>query len=58
MTVRVRFLATFKALFGGPARALDLPEGLRPIVILPVGYPDAEPAPLRRRGVADLVHRR
>jgi molybdopterin converting factor small subunit len=27
MTVRVRFLATFKALFGGPARALDLPEG-------------------------------
>jgi len=39
------------------ARALDLAEGLRPIVILPVGYPAGEPGPLMRRGVADLVHR-
>ncbi len=27
MTVRVRFLATFKALFGGSSREMDLPEG-------------------------------
>ncbi len=34
MTVRVRFLATFKALFGGPARELDLPEGTTVRVLL------------------------
>jgi len=28
MTVRVRFLATFKALFGGSGREMDLPEGM------------------------------
>ncbi len=27
MTVKVKFLATFKTLFGGPARELDLPAG-------------------------------
>ena len=39
------------------ARTLGLPEGLRPIIILPVGYPAGEPAPRTRRGAADLVHR-
>lgn len=27
MTVRVKFLSTFKGLFGGSGRELDLPEG-------------------------------
>jgi molybdopterin converting factor small subunit len=36
MTVRVRFLATFKGLFGGPARELDLPEGTTVVALLDV----------------------
>jgi nitroreductase len=34
---------------------LGLPEGVEPIVFTPLGYPDAEPRPKRRKESGDLV---
>ncbi len=36
-------------------RVLDLPDGLHPVAILPVGYPAESPAPTSRRPLSDLV---
>ncbi|MDW8100224.1 MAG: nitroreductase family protein [Anaerolineae bacterium] len=36
-------------------RALNLPHGLHPIAILPIGYPAESPAPTPRRALSDLV---
>ncbi|KAF0106778.1 MAG: nitroreductase [Anaerolineaceae bacterium] len=35
---------------------LRLPEGLRPIILLPIGYAGKEPHPRPRRELKDLVH--
>ena len=37
--------------------ALRLPEGQRPLVILPVGKPAESPAPTPRRNLDELIHR-
>jgi len=37
--------------------ALGNPPNLRPIIILPIGYPGEEPEPTSRRSLKDLVHR-
>lgn len=37
------------------SKILDLPGTLRPIIILPVGYPDEEPETTPRRKIDDLV---
>jgi nitroreductase len=39
------------------AAVLDAPESHRPIVLLPVGYPNETPAPTDRRPLDDLVDR-
>lgn len=36
-------------------RALSLPDGERPVVLLPLGYPAERPAPTPRRSLQDLV---
>ncbi len=36
-------------------RALDLPRGLHPVAILPIGHPAESPAPTPRRALDDLV---
>jgi nitroreductase len=38
------------------ARILGLKEGIRPIAILPIGYPAEKPWPTPRRKLEDLVH--
>lgn len=40
---------------GMVSKILNLPENLRPIIILPVGYPDEEPEITPRRKISDLV---
>lgn len=37
------------------ARRFTLPEGLSPVVIIPVGYADDTPAPKRRKAVGDIL---
>jgi nitroreductase len=37
------------------SKILNLPGALRPIIILPVGYPDEEPDATPRRKIDDLV---
>jgi len=37
-------------------RALGSPSGLRPVAMLPIGYPAEAPLPRPRRALADLVH--
>lgn len=39
------------------SKALELPRGLRPIVLLPIGLADEVPDPPKRRGTKSLVHR-
>jgi nitroreductase len=39
------------------ARVLKLPEGIRPVVIIPVGYPEERPSPPPRRGLSEIVHK-
>ena len=34
---------------------LDLPEGVKPIVFTPLGYPDAEPGTKKRKSIGELV---
>ncbi len=39
------------------ARILDLPEGMRPVAIVPVGHPDEHPLPPERVGAGEgIVH--
>lgn len=40
---------------GAVARALDLPAGLWPIALLPIGYPAEAPTPPARRPLAEIV---
>lgn len=40
---------------GAVSKILNLPGTLRPIIILPVGYPDEEPETTPRRKIDDLV---
>ena len=35
---------------------LRVPSGIRPFAIIPVGYPDENPAPRRRRAFGEIVH--
>lgn len=37
------------------AQALDLPEALRPVALIPVGYPDEQPRAPGRKGLAEVV---
>jgi len=37
-------------------KALKLPNGIRPVAIIPVGYPDEAPQPPRRRPIQQVVH--
>jgi len=39
------------------AKALNLPEWVRPIAIIPIGYPAEEPSPTTRIPLKNLVHR-
>ncbi len=39
------------------SKAIQAPAGLRPVAILPIGYPAETVEPSPRRGVADLVSR-
>ena len=36
---------------------LRIPAGIRPVVIIPVGYPAESPAPRNRRPLSQVVHR-
>lgn len=38
-------------------RAINAPEGLVPVAILPIGYPAEKPEPTPRRRLEDLVHK-
>jgi len=40
---------------GQAAEALNLPEGLRPVALIPIGYPEREPASRRPRRSFDEV---
>ena len=35
---------------------LQIPEGIRPVAIIPVGYPAESPAPPNRRSLSRIVH--
>jgi nitroreductase len=35
---------------------LQIPEGIRPVAIVPVGYPAESPKPRKRRPVETIVH--
>jgi len=39
------------------AKALDLPEWIKPIAIIPIGYPAEKPSPPRRIPLESLVYR-
>lgn len=36
---------------------LKIPDGIEPILLTPLGYPDESPAPRERRSFADVFHR-
>jgi len=38
------------------SRVLSLPDRIRPVAIIPVGYPAEKPRPPRRRPLEDIVH--
>lgn len=38
------------------AQAVGLPEGVRPVAIVPVGYPAESPYPRSRRRLSDVIH--
>jgi len=40
---------------GAVSKILNLPDMLRPIIILPIGYPNEEPGITPRREISDLV---
>ncbi|MEM2105387.1 MAG: nitroreductase family protein [Candidatus Bathyarchaeia archaeon] len=37
-------------------KALKIPDGVRPVAIIPVGYPDETPQPPRRRPIQQVIH--
>lgn len=37
-------------------RAIGVPQGLRPVAIIPIGYPARKPGRTPRRSLEDLVH--
>ena len=39
------------------ARVLKLPEGIRPVAIISVGYPEERPSPPSRRKLSEIVHK-
>jgi len=41
---------------GMAAEAVGLPAGVRPVAIIPVGYPDQDPAPRPRRPITEILH--
>jgi len=41
----------------GAREALRIPAGIRPVAIIPVGYPAESPAPRNRRPLGQVVHR-
>ena len=42
---------------GEVADSLGMPEGMRPIAIVPVGYPAERPPPRSRRSPSEVIHR-
>jgi len=36
--------------------ALEIPEGVRPIAIIPIGYPEAKASQRPKRPISDIVH--
>ena len=42
---------------GMASQALGLPAGVRPVAMIPVGYPDQDPTPRPRRPLAEVLHR-
>lgn len=42
---------------GQVREAMKLPDGIEPIAMLPLGYPDDEGRPKRRKQLSELVHR-
>jgi nitroreductase len=41
---------------GMAAEAVGLPKGVRPVALIPIGYPDQDPTPRPRRPVTDVLH--
>jgi len=41
---------------GMAAEAVELPNGVRPVALIPVGYPAHDPPPRPRRPVAEVLH--
>ncbi len=39
------------------AAALELPQHIRPVALIPLGYPDEEPETPPRRGVEEVIHK-
>jgi len=37
-------------------RILKIPRGLRPVAIIPIGYPAEKPAPPRKRELKEIIH--
>ena len=35
---------------------LHVPEGIRPVAMIPVGYPNEKPTPRRRQSMSEIVH--
>lgn len=38
------------------SEVLKLPQGIRPVAIIPIGYPKTIPSPRPRRGYSEVVH--
>ena len=41
---------------GMAAEAVGLPAGIRPVALIPVGYPAQDPTPRPRRPVSEVLH--
>jgi len=41
---------------GEVRRVLGIPQGVRPVAIVPIGYPAESPRPPRRREVGEIIH--
>ena len=42
---------------GMAAASIGIPKNIRPIALIPVGYPDQDPPPRLRRPVSEVLHR-